>query len=61
MNPNLGNMIFKEVLKIQAVDFQRKNIPLPEYLQKEYNEMTEEEKCETEIKLVEAEYKLEEK
>ena len=53
--------LFKECLRIQAVDFQRKNIPLPEYLQKEFNEMTVEEKCEIEIKLVEAEYKLEEK
>ena len=52
--------LFKECLKIQAVDFKRKNIPLPDYLQKEMDEMTFEEKCEKEIQLIEAEYKLQE-
>ena len=51
---------FKEALKIQAVDFQRKNIPLPEYLQTLWDEMSLEEKYEIEIKLIEADYKLEE-
>lgn len=55
-----GSEIYKEVLKIKAVDLKNKNIPLPDYLQKVYDEMTHEEKCECEIKLIEAEYKLKE-
>jgi len=50
----------KETLKIQAVNFQRKNIPLPEYLKTLWDEMSIEEKYEIEIKLIEADYKLEE-
>jgi len=49
---------FKMVMQIQAVDFKRRNIALPEYLQKELNEMTIEQQAETEIKLVEAEYEI---
>lgn len=52
--------LFKEVCKIQAIHLKRLGIPLPEPLKKIEAEMVEEEKLETEIKLVEAEYTLSE-
>jgi hypothetical protein len=50
--------LFKEACKIQAIHLKKLGIPLGEKLKEIEAEMTNEEKCEVEIKLIEAEYAL---
>lgn len=51
--------ILRRINLITAVEMQKRNYPLPEFLKKALEESTIEERCEVEIDFVEAEYELE--
>lgn len=52
--------LLNNILLTQAIHCKKNNIELPETLKKVYDGSTTEDKCETEINLIEAEYKLKE-